>query len=138
MAAVCLFTDAGKKGFSFVELLIAITLVGALAGIALQWYQSYRSQADINKAITEMRTIDTQIQLYWQANSAYPASLSVVPQGDILDPWGSPFQYLQIEGGDVKGKGQMRKDKSLVPINSDYDLYSMGPDGQSSAPLTAQ
>lgn len=31
----------------------------------------------------------------------------------------------------------MRKDHSLVPINSDYDLYSMGPDGKSQAPLTA-
>lgn len=33
--------------------------------------------------------------------------------------------------------GKLRKDKNLVPINSDYDLYSKGPDGQSSSPLTA-
>jgi general secretion pathway protein G len=31
----------------------------------------------------------------------------------------------------------MRKDRNLVPINSDYDLYSMGPDGESMPPLTA-
>lgn len=31
-----------------------------------------------------------------------------------------------------------RKDHNLVPINTDYDLYSMGPDGQSVAPLTAK
>jgi general secretion pathway protein G len=31
----------------------------------------------------------------------------------------------------------MRKDRNLVPINSDYDLYSVGPDGDSSLPLTA-
>lgn len=30
-----------------------------------------------------------------------------------------------------------RKDRFLVPINSDYDLYSMGKDGESVAPLTA-
>jgi general secretion pathway protein G len=34
--------------------------------------------------------------------------------------------------------GQARKDRFLVPINSDYDLYSMGPDGMSASPLTAK
>lgn len=31
----------------------------------------------------------------------------------------------------------MRKDKNLVPINTQYDLYSLGADGQSKPPLTA-
>jgi general secretion pathway protein G len=34
--------------------------------------------------------------------------------------------------------GQARKDHFLVPINSDYDLYSMGKDGDSVPPLGAQ
>jgi general secretion pathway protein G len=34
--------------------------------------------------------------------------------------------------------GQVRKDKNLVPINADFDLYSMGKDGASVPPLTAQ
>ena len=34
--------------------------------------------------------------------------------------------------------GQKRKDKSLHPLNSDYDLYSMGPDGQSQTAITAK
>jgi general secretion pathway protein G len=38
--------------------------------------------------------------------------------------------------GGVEGK--MRKDRFLVPLNSDYDLYSMGKDGDSRPPLTAQ
>ena len=32
----------------------------------------------------------------------------------------------------------MRKDRFLVPINTNFDLYSMGPDGKSVPPLTAQ
>lgn len=43
-------------------------------------------------------------------------------------------------GGSSGGGGggsQPRKDRFLVPINSDYDLYSVGPDGESAAPLTA-
>jgi len=32
----------------------------------------------------------------------------------------------------------VRKDHNLVPLNTDYDLYSMGPDGNSVGPLTAK
>jgi general secretion pathway protein G len=34
-------------------------------------------------------------------------------------------------------QGTLRKDRNLVPINSDYDLYSLGPDGETRPPLTA-
>jgi general secretion pathway protein G len=34
--------------------------------------------------------------------------------------------------------GQARKDHNLVPINSSFDLFSMGPDGRSTGPLTAK
>jgi len=33
--------------------------------------------------------------------------------------------------------GRARKDRFLVPINSDFDLYSMGRDGESVPPLAA-
>jgi general secretion pathway protein G len=45
---------------------------------------------------------------------------------------------LNIEDADAKTKGSIRKDKNLVPINSDFDLYSKGPDGKSTPPLTAK
>jgi general secretion pathway protein G len=51
---------------------------------------------------------------------------------------GKPYQYLKIEGADTKGKANMRKDKNLVPINSDFDLYSTGADGKTTPPLTAK
>jgi general secretion pathway protein G len=49
--------------------------------------------------------------------------------------------YLAAQGGNGNGgcgSGQPRKDHFLHPINSDFDLYSMGKDGDSVAPLTAQ
>jgi general secretion pathway protein G len=49
--------------------------------------------------------------------------------------------YLVAQGGNGNGgcgSGQPRKDHFLHPISSDFDLYSMGADGQSVAPLTAQ
>ena len=50
------------------------------------------------------------------------------------DPWGNPYVYANH---DVVPPGHRRKDHSLVPINSDYDLYSKGEDGASAPPLTA-
>jgi general secretion pathway protein G len=55
---------------------------------------------------------------------------------NLIDPWGNPCQYLEFCSS--KPGGGARKDKFLVPINSDYDLYSMGRDGASVAPLTAK
>ncbi len=52
----------------------------------------------------------------------------------VRTPWGNPYEFADYN---TIPPGQRRKDKNLVPINSDYDLYSMGKDGQSVAPLTA-
>jgi len=65
-----------------------------------------------------------------------PTDLSAVGRGDMLDPWGHPYQYLNFYGNDKNPQGA-RKDHSLHPLNSDFDLYSMGADGQSVAPITA-
>jgi general secretion pathway protein G len=125
-------------GFTLVELLIAVTIVVALSAIAVPWYASYREQANIGRAVHDLRVLDTHLQAFKANFAAYPASLDDVPQGNLSDPWGKPYQYVKIEGADTKGKGQMRKDKNLVPINSDFDLYSMGADGKTTPPLTAK
>ena len=56
---------------------------------------------------------------------------------DMRDPWDNPYEYLNVQSNAPGTKGKRRKDKNLVPINSDYDLYSCGPDGVSVPPLTA-
>ena len=69
-----------------------------------------------------------------------PDSLDDIGWGNRLDPWGSPYQYLKFKRN-KQGKvipGQARKDRFLVPLNSAYDLYSMGADGDSKGPLTAK
>ncbi|MEJ2327300.1 MAG: type II secretion system protein GspG, partial [Chromatiaceae bacterium] len=56
------------------------------------------------------------------------------------DPWGNPYKYLNIQTAksDPSALGKVRKDRSLHPLSSDYDLYSMGADGRSAPALTAQ
>ena len=94
-------------------------------------YDSIVEMAKLNN-----RTIGGQVQAFQLTNGSYPDTLDEVGYGAHRDPWGNPYQYLNFQ--DVKGKGKMRKDRFLVPINSFFDLYSMGKDGKSVSPLTAQ
>ena len=68
-------------------------------------------------------------------NEIPPPDLVAISCDTLLDPWGHPYVYLSFTG--IKGKGKMRKDKHLNPINTQYDLYSLGADGQSRLPLPA-
>jgi general secretion pathway protein G len=68
-----------------------------------------------------------------------PKELSDLGRDQILDPWGRPYIYLRIQGRDpTDPKFKPRKDHSLHPINTDFDLCSMGRDGRSKVPLTAK
>src|SRR5581483_6799400 len=110
-----------------VELMLTLMIVGILAVVSTSTYNSYKQKTSVNQAISDIAMIQAAVSLFAVDNQGLPASLAQVsPQlAAMLDPWGNPYQYLNHT--DVKGKGQFRKDKNIVPINSDYDLWSNGP-----------
>ena len=125
------------RGITVLELILSVMIASILTMLSLSTYQGYRAKTDTTQAIADIGMIQSAIALYAVDNQGLPASLADVgPQiASMVDPWGNAYQYVNHQ--DVNGKGQFRKDKNIVPINSDYDLYSMGPDGVSVAPLTA-
>lgn len=123
-------------GFTLIELLVVVAIIGTLSAIAVPAYFGQVSKAKRVRVIVEISQISKAIGVYRVDNNASPISLADVGYENLRDAWGNPYQYLNIEI--QKGKGKMRKDRFLVPINSDYDLYSMGPDGKSVPPLTAK
>jgi len=125
-------------GFTMIEVMIAIAIAGTLTAIAIPNYINYKNRAQIARVITEMHIIERVISNYIAEKGELPDSLNDVRFGNLKDPWGNPYQYLRIEGGGLKGKGKLRKNRSLVPVNSDYDLYSKGKDGKSVSPFTAK
>ena len=129
--------SAPRGGFSLIELLIVVAVIGILSGIAIPWYMSYREKVKTENCKLGIKVIETAVKNYSIENNGYPESLADVKLGDMTDPWGRPYEYLKIAGG-TKGLGKMRKDKSMVPINTDFDLYSMGPDGKSAVALTSK
>lgn len=124
-----------SRGYTLAELLIAIATLGTIAAVALPSYVDYLEKAKVAAAAADIRTLGKDIASYELSNGALPNSLADIGRADLLDPWGHTYQYLKIQGG--KNIGKARKDRFLVPLNSDYDLYSNGLDGESSAPLTA-
>ncbi len=129
------------QGFMLIEILIVFAIIGTLAAIAIPAYAKYRYKAQIAMVITEIRILEKEIENYAAEHGEFPGSLTDINMDLIEDAWGNPYRYLKIAGEDLKGKGKdqkMRKDHFMVPVNSDYDLYSMGPDGDSKAPFTAK
>jgi general secretion pathway protein G len=107
-----------------------------LLTIAVPTYRSYVLRAKIAAAVADISKIAMAIQKYDLQHDAPPPDLTAIGYDDTLDPWGNRYFYLSFEG--IKGHGDQRKDKNLVPINSQYDLYSAGPDGKTRLPLTAR
>lgn len=123
-------------GFTILELLIIVAIMLTIAAIAIPSLQSAMAYAKVSRAVVDIRTIGNEALLYNAQYGAVPNTLADIGYGQQLDPWGAPYQYLNF--ANVNGKGKMRKDRFLVPINTYFDLYSMGPDGQSATPLTAK
>ena len=124
-----------QRGLTLLELMVTVLLVGVLATIAIAAYGNWRDRARVAQAVTDIAAMGTRLELHWHDAREFPETLDEV-YPDARDPWGNKYQYLRLT--DKSSKGHARKDRSLVPINSHFDLYSMGPDGRSVSPLTAK
>ena len=119
-----------SRGFTLIEIMIVIAIIGTLSALALPNYLKYKNNARVAAASADVRIIEKQISLYvFDNNGQLPNNLSVLPNiGTLNDPWGNPYQYLKIDGGSPPG---LRRNMSDNPVNTDYDLYSLGKDGVS-------
>ena len=133
--ALAAIAQSLERGFTLVELALTVALIGILSTIAVSGYANYHERARNTQAIVDIKNLATEVDGYEVATGQLPSTLAQAGVGGMIDVWGNPYQYLRL---DPKDPGQPRKDKFIVPINSDFDLYSMGPDGRSVGPLTAR
>jgi len=128
-----------QQAFTLIELLVVMAIIGILAVVAVPTYSDYIDRARAVQAITDIGGIAKSLIVYQISVGKFPPSLNEVGAQDLVDPWGNHYQYLNLSDPNNKSvKGKARKDHNLVPINSDFDLYSMGKDGASVSPLTAK
>ncbi len=134
-----LFSVPGQRGFgdnrafTLLEILIVMAIMITLAAMGIPAFADAVDVAYVARAIGDIRTLQTEITRYEVQLGKLPDTLQEVGVAYMLDPWGNPCQYLNFDN--VNGQGPKKKDRFLVPLNSTYDLYSMGKDGVTSTSL---
>ncbi|GEP03109.1 type II secretion system major pseudopilin GspG [Methylobacterium oxalidis] len=125
--------DTGESGFSLVELLVVLAIIGMIATMVTPQVLGYLGRAKGETARIQVKNIAQAVELYYLDNGTYPttgqglAALVAAPPGGIgwrgpyvrdarglTDPWGQPYLYRSpgIGGGP-------------------YEVYSLGADGKS-------
>jgi general secretion pathway protein G len=124
----------GFAGWTLIELMLVVALLGVLAAIALPSYRGYQERVKQSQGIQDIQVLQVLIRDRRLQTGAYPQTLAEVGNAGRLDPWGRPYVYQELAS--APGKGKARKDRKLNPLNSDFDLYSLGQDGVSKTQLT--
>lgn len=128
-------TAAAQRGFTLIEIMVVVVIIGILGAIVVPQFMSRPDQAKATAAKVDIQAISTALEIYRLDNSHYPSTQQGLealtrrpsgvpvprgwnPQGYLkslpVDPWGTPYQYLNpgVKAGD-----------------GSYDLYSLGSDG---------
>jgi len=97
--------DARRQaGFTLLELLIVVGILGILASIGVPQYRAALQTARVGKAKHELRTISNAVDSFTANNQGMlPLTLYQVGFGGKRDPWGVPYCYLNY--GDGTGDG---------------------------------
>ena len=113
-----------------------IVLVVAVSAVAAAYPAARRAVDSVRtgRAVADLRVLEGEIMNYRMQGGRLPESLADLGQAGTRDPWKRSFRYLRIEGGDPPA-AEPRLDHFHLPVNRDYDLYSLGRDGLSDAPL---
>lgn len=122
-----------QRGFTLIEIMVVVVIIGVLGSIIVPQFMSRPDQAKVTAARSDLQAIATALEMYRLDNFNYPSTqqgleaLSVRPTGTPaaknwnpqgylkslpLDPWGTPYQYL-----------------NPGVRTSAYDLFSLGSDG---------
>ncbi len=122
-------------GFTLIELMVVIVILGILAGLIIPRIMGRPEEARRMKARVQMESMETALRLYKLDNGFYPSTEQGL-QALIEAPTVGELPRAWRKGGYLE-KGQVPKDPwgneyvYLSPgLHGDFDLVSYGTDGQ--------
>lgn len=119
-----------SSGFTFLELLIAMTIVAILAALAFGSFAKFKEMARVARCCEEIRSLEREIAAYATEKGEIPQNLAAINRQGLKDPWGNAYNYYPAaQPVDITNAGLNNRTSTAGTINSDYDLYSVGADG---------
>jgi type IV pilus assembly protein PilA len=76
-------TNKAQKGFTLIELMIVVAIIGILAAVALPAYQDYTARAQASEALVISQGAKVAISEYYQTNGAYPTAATTPKAADL-------------------------------------------------------
>jgi len=104
-----------RSGFSFIEVMVVVVIIGMLAGAVAMTVTDYMVAAKVNRAKSDLATIIDAVDAYYLLNNRYPTNdegLAVLKLKNRKDPWGNEYEY--------NSPGQ----------EGPYEVYTLGEDGR--------
>jgi len=127
-------TAKNQRGFSLVEILVVLVIMGLLISVVAPTVLNRADEARVQKAYADFKSIETALKIYRLDNYVYPTTeqgLEALVEASSLDPEPRNFKtggYLQEVPFDPWGRPYLY----LSPgENGEIDIYSLGADGLS-------
>nr|WP_101120655.1 pilin [Neisseria meningitidis] len=90
-----------QKGFTLIELMIVIAIVGILAAVALPAYQDYTARAQVSEAILLAEGQKSAVTEYYLNHGEWPANNSDAGVASASDIKGKYVQSVEVKNGVV-------------------------------------
>lgn len=105
--------ERSRKAFTLIELLIVIAVIGILAGIVVFSVTGAQKKSRDNTRKTDIEQIKSALEMYKQANGAYPESGCSDNSAGCYSPGGSVY-YIVIQGSNTSGTSGSTVFKSAI------------------------
>ena len=115
-------TQARQRGFTLLEIMVVIVILGILASIVVPNLMGNKEKADRQKAVTDIVALENALDMYKLDNSRYPTTEQGL-EALVTKPSGDPEPRTYRDGGYIK---RLPKD----PWGNDYQLMSPGEHGK--------
>ena len=114
--------EALRQGFTLIEILVVVAIIGMLGAVAVPAYMNYLADARIATTRSLIANVDVAVKSYNMKHGKYPDSLEVLqePQEDGGDPW-LEGEAVDPWGNELKYEKQGKKRPKIT---------SAGPDGE--------